>query len=226
MDLFSNFSFGAPSSRHMSSVEDIDPIHEISPFSSRSVSPIPSRLSPASMSESSVAELSAQFSRHNLRPRDRPAHRSSHAPSRGHTTERRRANTTAQDYMDAVRLRRQSATNRQCDPCRLANIKVLINQILRESEGYMSERHPSSISRGYRQSVTSSPSSYSVPDDNHTCSMDALEDSDSDSAGSLTPSNGASGHDRHFEASRAWRMRPNAVEKASRLRRKPHGKGP
>jgi hypothetical protein len=154
MDLFSDFSFSKASSRRPN-YDDVGPVEDISTRSSRSPSPFSSSSS-ISSSQRGFSESSntLDYSEHIGQTLPSPP---TPISSRLLGADRRKQ-STAKEYFETIRSRRQCAIRQQCDPRRASAIRAYVESLISETEGYPNEMHPSSSPMIFPASNTSAPS--------------------------------------------------------------------
>ncbi|MCJ1332525.1 hypothetical protein MMC10_009218 [Thelotrema lepadinum] len=217
MDLFQDFSFSKPSQHTQQDVVDeIEPVGDISPGSSRSASPYSSSSyfspNPSLMDLSNTTE---EFPSYDI-DEFPSAYPTTPISSRLLGMQRKRSNATK--YFDTVRQRRQSAVRLQCNPHNAANIRSYVERFLSEREGSPTSQHPSSINQTYLPPPTSAPRE----DLNLTSAESSSEDDEAEAFKALSLKDRPTNSDRRVSGS--GRQKSYAVQKSAKGRTKQLGR--
>ncbi|KAI4153029.1 MAG: hypothetical protein LQ340_002551 [Diploschistes diacapsis] len=222
MDLFEDFSFSRPAHSFQHNViHEIEPTHDISPRSSREVSPFSTSSSMHSPYHS-LMDLSHSYE--PLPALDHDVYSSSTYPatpisSRLLGLDRRRS--TAREFFDGVRQRRQSAVRLQCDPRNAASIRNYVERFINDEARSGSSRHPSSTSQGYIAPPTSAP----MQDLKSSFTDSSSDEDEAEAFKTLSISDRPGGSDRPVSGSvSSGRRRSYAVQKSAKARLKPSGR--
>ena len=221
MDLFQDFSFSKPP-QHIQQdiIDEIEPVGDISPRSSRSASPYSSSSSYFSpnISLMDLSNTSEPFPSYDLDEYP-SAYPTTPISSRLLGMQRKRSNATK--YFDTVRQRRQSAVRLQCNPKNAENIRSFVERFLSEREGSPTSRHPSSMDQHYLPPPTSAPREDLSPNSADSSS----EDDEAEAFKALSLKDGPAGYDRRTSGPIvSGRRKSYAVQKSAKGRSKTSGR--
>ena len=231
MDYFVDINFSAPASRqpYPPYGGEVSPHDELTPYTSRSASPISSCPSPTSSVSSyahstSIAELSDQLGRQSFDLTSSPKHSSS-SLRRTIPIERRRNDRLSPGHHDAVRSRRQAYSRIHHDSRRRVNIGSLMERLMVDEQGHCHRADSTSSTSSQDSSSTASAYLAVSPASKYTARLDipAREETSTDSLQAVDAA--LQGRVRVSDLLKATaKRRTNAVQKDVRMRKKPRFK--